>query len=49
MGTHIPMNVSVGDDVLYGTKYYGTEVNINGEVVIILPQTNILAIFKKSK
>ena len=48
-GTLIPMNLSVGDEVLYGTKYYGTEVNLDGEVVIIIPQTNIFAILRRKE
>ena len=48
-GNLIPMSVKVGDEVLYGTKYYGTEVNLNGELVIIIPQTNVLAILKKAE
>ena len=47
-GSFIPMNVSVGDEVLYATKYYGTEVSFDGESVIIIPQTNILAVLKRS-
>lgn len=45
-GTIIPMTVKVGDEVLYGTKYFGTECNFNGETVIIIPHTNIFAILK---
>ena len=45
-GTIIPMHVKVGDEVLYGTKYFGTEWNCNGETVIIIPHTNIFAILK---
>jgi len=40
------MTVSVGDEVLYGTKYFGTECNFDGETVIIIPNTNIFAILK---
>jgi len=47
-GTLIPMNVSVGDEVLYGTKYYGTEVSFDGQSVVIIPQTNILAVLRRS-
>jgi chaperonin GroES len=46
-GDHIPMNVSIGDEVLYGTKLYGTEVSIDGEKFLIIKQSNILAILEK--
>jgi chaperonin GroES len=48
-GNLLPMNVAVGDEVLYGTKYYGTEVDFDGESVLIIPQSNILAIIKRGK
>lgn len=48
-GNLIKMTVQVGDEVLYGTKYYGTEVNINGEVVILIPQQNIFAILTRKE
>lgn len=37
------MEVSVGDIVLYG-KYAGTELTIDGEDVLIMNQSDILAI-----
>lgn len=45
-GELIPMTVSVGDEVLYGTKFFGTECSFDGETVIIIPNTNIFAILK---
>lgn len=36
------LSVSVGDQVIYG-KYGGTEIEINGEEVKILRETDILA------
>lgn len=39
------MNVSVGDKVLFG-KYSGTEVEVNGEQVFIMRQSDVLAIVK---
>jgi len=42
-GTKIPMEVKVGDVVLYG-KYSGTEVQINGEEHLIMRESDILAI-----
>lgn len=38
------MQVSEGDEVLYG-KYAGTEVEIDGEKLIIMRQSDILAKF----
>ena len=42
-GQRIPMDVKVGDRVLYG-KYSGTEVTIEGEQLLILRESDILAI-----
>lgn len=39
----VPMEVKVGDRVLYG-KYSGTEITIEGEQVFILRESDILAI-----
>ena len=39
----IPMDVKVGDRVLYG-KYSGTEVTLDGEQLLILKESDILAI-----
>ncbi len=41
----IKMEVEVGDEVLYG-KYAGTEVNIDDQTYLIMPQKDILAILK---
>ena len=41
-GNRIPMEVSVGDRVLYG-KYSGTEVRVDGEY-LILRESDVLAI-----
>ena len=38
-----PMEVKVGDNVLYG-KYAGTEVTIDGKTYLIVKQSDILAI-----
>lgn len=40
-----PMEVSVGDVVLYG-KYSGTEVSYEGTKYLIMKQSDILAIVK---
>ncbi|HEX8724718.1 MAG TPA: co-chaperone GroES [Gemmatimonadaceae bacterium] len=39
----VPMEVKVGDKVLYG-KYSGTEVTVDGEQVLILRESDILAV-----
>ncbi|MFI3333548.1 MAG: co-chaperone GroES [Rikenellaceae bacterium] len=41
--SEITMEVSVGDEVLYG-KYAGQELNIDGEDYLIMKQSDILAI-----
>jgi chaperonin GroES len=46
-GEYIPMNVSVGDEVLYGTKLYGTEVSVDDNKYLIIRQSNILAVIEK--
>jgi len=38
----VPMEVKVGDKVLYG-KYSGTEVTIEGESLLILRDSDVLA------
>ena len=39
----VPMDVKVGDKVLYG-KYSGTEVTIDGEELLILRESDVLAV-----
>jgi chaperonin GroES len=39
-----PLTVKVGDTVLYG-KYAGTEIQIEGEDLLIMRESDILAIF----
>jgi chaperonin GroES len=41
-GTRVPMDVKVGDKVLYG-KYSGTNITIDGEEVVIVKSSDILA------
>lgn len=38
-----PMTVKIGDKVLYG-KYAGTEINIEGEDLLIMRESDLLAI-----
>ena len=47
-GNRIPMDVTVGDKVLYA-KYGGTEVKIDGEKLLILKESDILAIIEYGK
>ena len=42
-GTKLPMEVKVGDKVLYG-KYSGTEIKIDGEDYLIVKESEILGI-----
>lgn len=42
-GKRVPMDVKVGDRVLYG-KYSGTEVTIDGEQYLILRESDVLAV-----
>ena len=41
-GERIPMDLKVGDKVLYG-KYSGTNITVDGEEVVIVKATDILA------
>ena len=42
-GARIPLEVSVGDKVLYA-KYSGTEVKMDGRKLLILRESDILAV-----
>ena len=42
-GERIPMEVQVGDKVLYA-KYSGTEIKMDGKKVLILRESDILAV-----
>ena len=41
-GDRVPMDVKVGDKVLYG-KYSGTNITVDGEDVVIVKASHILA------
>jgi len=41
-GARIPMDIKVGDKVLYG-KYQGTNITLEGEEVVIIKASDILA------
>ena len=45
-GNRVPMDVKVGDTVLY-SKYGGTEIKVQGEEHLVLSARDILAIVKK--
>jgi chaperonin GroES len=42
-GTKVPMDVKVGDKILFG-KYSGTDIRIDGEDVLILREDEVLAV-----
>jgi chaperonin GroES len=42
-GKLVPMSLKVGDKVLYG-KYSGTEVTISNDQLLILRETDVLAV-----
>ena len=42
-GERIPMEVQIGDKVLYA-KYSGTEVKVDGKKLLILRESDILAV-----
>jgi chaperonin GroES len=42
-GTKVPLDVKVGDKILFG-KYSGTEIKIDGEEVVIVREDEVLAI-----
>ncbi len=45
-GKRVPVDVSVGDRVLY-SKYGGTEVKYNGEEYLVLSARDVLAVIEK--
>ena len=45
-GTRVPLDVSVGDKVIY-SKYGGTEVKVEGEEYLILSARDVLAVVGK--
>ncbi len=44
-GKTVAMQVAAGDKVLYG-KYSGTELNVDGEDMLIMRETDIFAVVK---
>ena len=45
-GTRVPLDVSVGDKVIY-SKYGGTEVKVKGDEYLILSARDVLAVVGK--
>jgi chaperonin GroES len=45
-GARVPLDVSVGDTVIY-SKYGGTEIKYNGEEYLVLSARDVLAIVQK--
>ena len=45
-GARVPLDVSVGDTVIY-SKYGGTEIKYNGEEYLILSARDVLAVVNK--
>jgi chaperonin GroES len=45
-GTRVPLDVSVGDKVIY-SKYGGTEVKVAGDDYLILSARDVLAVMVK--
>jgi chaperonin GroES len=43
-GTRIPMDVEVGDTVLFN-KYSGTEIKVDGKKLLIMRESDLLVIF----
>ncbi|MBN1562916.1 MAG: co-chaperone GroES [Anaerolineae bacterium] len=46
-GDRIAMEVAVGDQVLYA-KYAGTEIKVDGQKVLILKESDILAVVEEA-
>ena len=44
-GNRIPLDVSEGDEVLY-SKYGGTEVKVEGDDLLVLRESDVLALVK---
>ena len=42
-GERIPLDVKTGDEVLY-SKYGGTEIKVDGEDLLVLRESDVLAI-----
>jgi chaperonin GroES len=47
-GTKVPLDVRVGDRILFG-KYSGTDIKLEGEDVLILREEEVLAVLTAAK
>ncbi len=45
-GKRLPMDVSVGDKVLFA-KYAGTEIKVDGDKLLILRESDVLALIEE--
>ena len=45
-GTRVPLDVAVGDTVIY-SKYGGTEVKVEGDEYLVLSARDVLAVVSK--
>jgi len=46
-GELVPLDVKVGDSILFG-KWSGTEVKIDGEDLLIMKESDIMAVIEKT-
>lgn len=46
-GTFVPLDVKVGDRVLFG-KWSGTEIKIDGEDLLIMKESDILGVIEEA-
>jgi len=44
-GSLLPMTVAIGDVVLFG-KWSGTEIDLNDMKVVVMKQSDVLAVFE---
>jgi chaperonin GroES len=47
-GTKLPMDVKVGDKIIY-SKYSGSEIKLEGKDHLIISEKDVLAVFTDSK
>ena len=45
-GRIIPLDVKVGDEVLFG-KYSGNEIKVDGEELVVMREDDLMAVFDK--
>lgn len=47
-GTIVPLDVKAGDQVLFG-KWSGTEVQVNGEELLIMKESDLMGVIEGAK